>query len=176
MRTQRLLEAIAADLSDQLPQLCTCQVHDGRWDVEEVQRWSRSTPALFVTWLGTRSTAQPGERWTDADHMIGAFVMTADSGKLPRGEAARNLVDWLLLYIPRARWGITSGIGAAENIRAENAYSARLDRRRLAIWLVTWVQTLRLETGDEAACPPLPRELYSSAQEDPQERLAPEAA
>ena len=45
---QGLLEAIAADLRTRLPALKTCEVHDGRWDAEEVKRWVVATPAVLV--------------------------------------------------------------------------------------------------------------------------------
>ena len=180
MRTQDLLEAIASDLHAQLPSLKTCTVHDGRWDEGEVKRWSRATPALLVAWLGTVRTEPPGARWTDCEQQLAAFVMTRDSigggRRLGRGEAARNLVDWLHLYIPRARWGVTTGIGEATELRAANLYSRETDEHGIALWMVGWRQELRLESADDADCPPLPDELYASAQDEPHEKLYPEDA
>ena len=181
-RTQALLDAIAADLRARLPALKSCKSHDGRWDADEVKRWAVQTPALVVAWLGTASTEQPGVQWTDAKQELAIYVLISSglragapapgSGgpKLARGEAARNLVDWLLLYLPRARWGL-AGLGNAEKIQAENLYSTGLDQAGVSIAGVTWRQTLRLEADDDGSVPFLPAELYSSAQDDPHELI-----
>ena len=173
--TNELLTAIAADLRSYLPALKTCAPHDGRWDAAELQRWSVGTPAVMIAWLGTVKTEQPGLPWTDCEQQLAAYTVTRDSPGLPRGQAARNLVDALLLYIPRARWDI-EGLGEAENIKAENLFAPALDQTGVSICAVTWIQTLRLEALADGTCPPLPDELYSSAQDDPAELLHPETA
>ena len=180
MRTQELLTAIAADLRAQLPALRSCEVHDGRWDEAEVKRWSIPTPALRVAWLGTAGVEMPGDLWTDCNQQLALFVVTRDSvdggrRKLGRGEAARNLGDWLLLYIPRARWGL-AGIGEATALRAANLYTGKIDATGISMCMVAWQQELRLVATDDGTCPPLPAELYSSAQDDPDEQLYPEVA
>ena len=176
---ERFLEAIAADLKRQLPKLRTCEVHDGGWDAAEVKRWSVGAPALLVAWLGTEGTEAPGLAWTDCDQQLAVYIVTADGradGKLlRRGEALRNLVDWLLLYIPRARW-MVRGIGPAEELRARNLYSKAVDKDSLALAEVSWRQTVRLESGGGMDCPALPAELYASPQQDPHEQLYPEEA
>jgi len=133
--TQGLLEAIAGDLRTRLPALRTCAVHDGRFHDAELRRWSMATPAVLVAWLGTAKAETPGGRWTDCDQQLAAFVVTRDAPELPRGKAARNLADWLLLHVPRARWGLSSGIGAAEDLRAENLYSGEVDKAGVALRL-----------------------------------------
>lgn len=176
--TQGLLEAIAGDLRTRLPALKTCGVHDGRFQAAELRRWSLAAPAVLVAWLGTAKAETPGVRWTDCDQQLAAFVVTRDAPGLGRGEAARNLADWLLLYVPRAHWGFSSGagIGAAEDLRAANLYSSEVDQSNLAMWMVSWRQTLRLEAAEDGTCPPLPSELYSSADDDPHEKIHPEGA
>ena len=177
MQSNALLDAVAADLRAQLPALKTCEAHDGSWDPAEVKRWAVQTPAMLIAWLGTIRTDTPGASWTDCEQQLGAFVVTRDGresgGLRRRGEAVRNLVDWLLLYVPRARWGL-AGLGAAEELRARNLYSSMIDKTGIAMWLVSWQQTLRLEAAEDGTCPPLPEELYASAQEDPHEAIWPE--
>ena len=114
-RTNSLLTAIAAELRLRLPGLSSCQVHDGKWDESELMRWTVLTPAVRVAWLGAARTETPGEAWTDCSQQLAAYVVTRDQEDLPRGAAARNLVDWLLLYLPRARWGLT-GIGPVAGV------------------------------------------------------------
>ena len=116
-----------------------------------------------MAWLGTPGTETPGALWTDCDHRFGAFVVTRDAPGLPWGKAARRMV--LLLLIPLARWGLTD-IGAAEDLRTGNLYSGEVDKAGVAQWAVTWRQALRLEAAADGTCPPLPDELYTSAQDD----------
>ena len=164
-RLNTLLAAIAREILTALPALKTCDVHDGRFGLKEVTRWSREAPAVLVSWLGTQKTEQPGIRLTDCHHRFGAFVMTRDTPELARGAAARNIVDQLLLVLPRARWGDTvgsPGIGEATDIRVENLYSGESDRMGISLCALVWNQTLRLETTDDTYCPPLPDDVYSS--------------
>ena len=160
MRGNDLLAAIAAELRGRLPKLRSCEVHDGKWDASELKRWTVRTPAVLIAWLGTTRTETPGEAWTDCSQQLAAYVVTRDQEGLSRGAAARNLVDWLLLYVPRVRWGFSSasdassaaGIGTATDLRAENLYSGAIDKTGVALWAVTWRQALRL--GPARRCPP----------------------
>ncbi len=169
-RTNGLLTAIAAELRLRLPGLSSCEVHDGKWNESELMRWTVLTPAVRIAWLGAARTETPGEAWTDCSQQLAAYVVTRDQEDLSRGAAARNLVDWLLLYLPRARWGLT-GIGPVEDLRAANLYSSAVDKTGLAMWVVTWLQKLRLEAAADGTCPPLPGELYASARNDPHEAI-----
>lgn len=171
--TQDLLHAIQNDIRVHLPRLSSCAVHDGRWDLAEVKRWSNRTPTALIAWLGTTRTDTPGVAWTDCEQQLAVTIMTRDQGNLPRGVAARNLVDSLLLYIPRARWGL-GGVGQATDLRAQNLYSGQIDKHGVAMWTVMWRQMLRLEALEDGACPPLPEELYSSAREDPHVEIYPD--
>ena len=176
LRLNALLAGIAAGVREALPGLKTCAVHDGRFRAAELGRWALRAPAVLVAWLGTPKTETPGVLWTDCDHQFGAFVVTRDSPGLKRGQAARSIVYVLLLLLPRARWGFFSaaGIGAAEQVRAANLYSGEVDKAGVALWAVTWRQALRLEAAEDGRCPPLPGELYASAQDDPHEVIHPE--
>ena len=78
-----------------------------------------------------------------------------------------------MLYIPRARWGL-DGIGEATALRTANLYTGKIDATGISIWMVAWQQELRLVATDDGTCPPLPDELYASAQDDPHEQLHPE--
>ena len=170
MRTQQLLEAIAAGVREALPDLKTCAPHDGRFQAAELRRWAVGAPAVLIAWMGTTQTETPGVRWTDCEQQLAAFVVTRDRPGLPRGKAARDIVSALLLLIPRARWGSTD-IAATERLEARNLFSGAVDKNGVALWVVTWRQTLRLEAAADGTCPPLPEELYASAQFDPHEAI-----
>lgn len=172
-RLNVLLEAVATGVRGALPDLKTCAaVHDGSFQAAELRRWSLQSPAVLIAWLGTPRTETPGVLWTDCDQQLAAFIVTRDAPakrakekSLPRGKAARAIAAALLLLIPRARWGSTD-IGGAERLQARNLFSAEIDKANVALWAVTWRQALRLEAAADGTCPPLPDELYTSAQDD----------
>lgn len=165
-RLDTLLAAITAEILAALPALKTCDVHDGAVDFEEIRRWSRAAPAVLVASLGAREPASaPGERWVDVEQDLAAYVLARDAPELPRGEAARNIVDQVLLILPRARWGAAApGIGEARRIRAHNLYNGKLDRMGIALCAVEWRQTLRLEEAVDEDCPETPDDVRISGE------------
>ena len=74
---------------------------------------------------------------------LAAFVITADKRRLPKEEAALALVEALLALINGHRWGL-SAITAAQNVKAENLFSGRVDKQGVALWAVTWDQAIRV--------------------------------
>ncbi len=162
-----LLAAICSALSRLLPELTVCAPRDGRFDAAELRRAAVRAPAIYVACLGApRVHTAAADAQVYADLQLAIYIVTTNAPGLPRGSAARNLADALLVYIPRARWD-TDGIGAAEQLRADNLYSTELDERGAALWSLTWTQRLRLGTAAEADCPPLPSELYASPPGEP---------
>lgn len=159
-RLNTLLAAVCSEILAALPALKTCDVHNGEVDVEEIRRWSRAAPAVLVAVLDARRIAAPGERWTDVEQHLAAYILTRDAPRLPRGEAARNIVDQLLLVLPRARWGAAGpGIGEARGIQARNFYSGKVDRMGIALIEMRWRQTLRLEAAVDEYCPETPDDV-----------------
>ncbi len=162
-----LLAAICADLSALLPELAVCAPHDGRFDAAELRRIAAPAPAVYAVCLGApRTLVAAADMQVYADLELALYVVTSDAPGLPRGKAARNLADALLVHIPRARWGL-DGIGAPEQLRADNLYSVEIDERGAALWSLSWKQRLRLGAAVEGECPPLPSELYASPSGEP---------
>lgn len=162
-----LLAAICSDLSRQLPDLAVCAPRDGHFDAAELRRAAVRAPAVYAACLGaSRVRAAASDRHVYADLQLALYIVASNAQGLPRGEAARNLANALLLYIPRARWG-SAGIGKADELRADNLYSTEIDARGAALWSLRWTQRLRLGTAAESDCPPLPAALYSSPPGEP---------
>ncbi len=157
-RLGTLLAAVASEILRVMPALKTCDVHDGEVNVEEIRRWSRRAPAVLVTHLGARVPPAPGERWTDVEQNLVVYILTKDTPRLTRGDAARNIVDRLLLALPRARWG-EAGIGEATHIQARNLYTGKVDRMGIALIEMSWRQTLRLEAAVDEYCPETPDDV-----------------
>lgn len=157
--TNELLNGIVADLRTRFPELKTCEVHDGFLDSAELARIGTRTPAMFVSCLGIGSVENPGTEQTDAAVDLAIYVVTKSVPQLPRGTAARNLLDALLTYVPGARWGLT-GIGGVSDVAAENHYSGSVDDSGVALWSVTWRQINRLGTDIWDVSGVMPTELY----------------
>ena len=173
-RTNDFLTAVAEEIKTWLPDLKSCRPHDGRFDLPEVKRFALQAPAVLVSCLATLSVTDRGDQSVNADRSWAAFVLTRSSPGLPRGEAARNLVDALELLILRGiveedpitgeqrlanRWGLT-GVGPAEQLRSQNLYSGTIDKQGAALWVVTWRQILRLKPLIAAEDCPIPSEVY----------------
>lgn len=156
--TNALLEAVCARILEWLPDLGECAVHDGRFSATEVARWAVKAPAVRVSSLGIVEVGDSGDEQCEPVHQLASVVITRETAGLPRGMAARNIVDRLISGIPRERWGL-GGVGAATNLRADNLYSGSLDKKGVALWGVLWRQTLRLGRPVDEDCP-LPSQLY----------------
>lgn len=161
MRLVDLRTAVLADLKAKLPGLRSAAVHGGRFDLEELKRYSAQAPALRVAVLGAPSLADTGDERTDVDATLVAYVLTTDAPQLPRDVAALNLCEVLLAYIPHKRWGLQD-IGAPERVSASNLYDGGLDRQAVALWAVSWSQRVRLGESVFAEDGTLPSEIYAS--------------
>lgn len=155
-----LLRSVCSTISGWMPDLAACEIHDGRFDLEEIKRWAVNTPSIRVAVLGVSSVGDSGDERSEPVYTLAAMVITRNAPGLPRGKAARAITDHLLREIPRARWGLT-GVGDARRLRAQNLYSGKLDKQGVALWGVLWEQKLRLDGPAEPDCP-LPSELYVS--------------
>ena len=192
-RTNEFLRAVAVEIKEWIPELKTCQPHDGRFSEREVKRFVLSAPAVLVACLGAVSIQDRGDQSIESVRQWAAFVLTDDCPGLTRGEAARNLVDALELLILRGivrtdedtgvrslsnRWGLT-GVGPAERVQSQNLYSGMIDEEGVALWAVTWRQTVRIPPLSEEEVCPIPTELYlgrppeiGTGHEDDYERLS----
>ncbi|MGR6871238.1 hypothetical protein ACU6U9_02770 [Pseudomonas sp. HK3] len=140
------LSAIKDRLHEVLPELNTCDVHDGRFDVSELKRISTKAPAVFVALLKVPSTKTNSEDQLEADLSLVAYIVTKEAHKLDKGEAARNLSEAIMILVKNERWS-TIEIERASDIRGDNLYSGAIDKQNIALWAITWKQTITL--GDK---------------------------
>lgn len=157
--TNTLLNAIVTDLRNRFPDLKTCEVYDGALDSAELARSAVRTPAMFVSPIGIPVIENPGTEQADAVVELAIYVVTKTEPQLPKGVAARNLIDGLLTLLPNARWGLAS-VGEVSAIAAENPYSKLLDGSGMALWSVSWRQVNRLGTDIWDVTGVMPTELY----------------
>ena len=173
-KTNDFLKAVAAEIKVWIPDLRTCDVHDGRFDLAELKRRTLQTPAVLVSCLGTVSVTDQGDESLNALRHWAAFILTGTLPGLTRGDGARNLVDALEILILRGvlrtdeitgeqslsnRWGL-KGVGPAEQVRSQNLYGGTIDKQGVALWIVSWRQSLRLRPLQRDEDCPIPSELY----------------
>lgn len=144
MQIHHLLTAITQTIHAHLPALREVSTHAGRFDLKEIKRLATRLPAVKVTLMDVQAF-QPveTEQWDVSLHLA-SFMLVSDRKGLPKEQAAINLIEALGLLIAEQRWGVT-GVGQASRIKASNLFSTQLDREGLAIWGITWEQSMRLK-------------------------------
>ncbi len=73
-----------------------------------------------------------------------AFVVTRDTRTAKRDLGAVALVDTLARLVPGNRWGLEASRSVPENVRGDNLFSATVDKAGVAMWAVSWQQSMEL--------------------------------
>ncbi|WP_051182942.1 phage protein Gp37 [Desulfocurvibacter africanus] len=136
--------AIVALLADLLH--VQVEPHAGRFDLDELKRAATRTPAVFVACLGFSDVEEKGHE-ISAEVAWAAFVVTGDKPGNPRHVSSLALVHALGTHIPGNRWGLEESEGIPEQIRADNLYSAQLDKHGVAMWAIGWRQRMLIDAG-----------------------------
>jgi hypothetical protein len=162
MKINNLLNSIKTQLNTQFPELKTCEIHDGRFDVAELKRVSTKTPAMHISVLTIpKSGANATEEVNSMLNLV-IYIITSDQHKLTKGEAARNLVETLLPIISHQRWGEV-GVGEAISINAQNLFNSTANKG-IALWAVTWKQDITLGETVFDQDSVIPSELYADGE------------
>lgn len=152
MSLETLRAAVVNTIGAGMTSTVTCEPHGGRFDVEELKRVSRKTPAVFVAVLGLRDVV---ERNGDFQATVawGAFAVAKDNPGLRRDLAAAALVDRLTMIVPDNTWGLEDEcLRRPQGIRGDNLFSASVNKLGVAMWAVTWQQSMVLgQAMDDAA-------------------------
>lgn len=120
--------------------------HGGRFTLADLQRIATGAPTVRVACLGVTGVEQSGGS-VSATARWGAFVLTKDQRQLPRDHSALLITAQILASVVENRWGLE----AAElptDLRGDNLYSGKLENKGVALWAVTWTQTIEIETLD----------------------------
>lgn len=136
--------AIVGEIHGHLPSLRTCEGHGGRFDARELQRWAKKAPAVLVACLGFNGLS----RNRTATMQFAAFVLVGSKPREPRDEAVLLLVSAVANLLDGNTWGLEMVESAPEQIRANNLYSAIVDKRGMALWGITWRQNVNLSNFD----------------------------
>ena len=151
-----------------------CEIHGGRFEPSELDRFPASAPALFAGCLAAGDIAADGDGAVRLDFRLAAVTIglrTAEGepcgaqaarigsriafelARRQEGEDGRDL--WALACFSAEeldpnrtdspRW---DDIGEPREIRAANLYSPTADGKGFSFWAVTWMQEFRARPGD----------------------------
>lgn len=157
------LTAIIARINERLPDLKTCELHGGRFNIEELKRLGRQAPAVFLSALAAPTNTAVGDGRRNITLQLTAFVLAAERPGLCRDVAALNLVEALLMMLPQQTWGLSADdvrCGFPDRVSAQNLYSGSLDKVRSALWGVSWRQSVYIGEDVWAGGPVLAKALY----------------
>lgn len=146
MSIDTALTSIVDGINIALPDLKTCDSHDGRFDIKELQRISTSAPAIYVAALATGSLQS--DTSTQVPVTFAAYVITRDQPKAPRDKQARLFVDALLALLDGNTWNDDNITEAPMRVRSQNLYSAGSDRNGVAMWAVTFTHLVQIDQLD----------------------------
>lgn len=143
MRFKELRQAILDRIKAELPDLRAVDPHPGRFNLDELKRIATRLPAVRVALMGapTVNILETGEN--EAALKLAAFIVTGDRRQLPKEDSALAIVESLLVLIPAQRWGV-KGVHDARMVKADNLFSGNVERQGVAMWAVTWEQSIRI--------------------------------
>ena len=146
MKFSELRQAVIDTITTNLPDLKAVEAHPGRFNLQELKRIATKLPAVRVALMGMPATVHLDTGEKEVKVRLAAFIITGDKRQLQKDEAALAIVESLLVLVLGQRWGIT-GTTAAKNVKADNLFSGNVERQGVAMWAVTWEQTIR--TGED---------------------------
>lgn len=150
-----LPEAVCVRLRERLPRLRECAPHPGKFDLDEIKRFTARLPAVRVTALNLVRRPQ------DWVARMAAFVVTQDAVGVERSRSAMAIIQAVLSATHGSTWGLEC-LGGAERVAADNLYSGDVSKASIALWAVSWDQPLRFPKP-EPQTPPVLTELYLGA-------------
>lgn len=121
--------------------------YGGEFSSDEVDFKSFSAPAAFVSCLGWRKVDRPlllsGKYIWRA--RIAIFIATKETKRDSRMVSAMSRAAVLSAHFQG--WRPEACSGRAEDIDSENLYNRAIDKKGLALWMVSWWHEIELEDG-----------------------------
>lgn len=137
MTLAELRAGIIADLQNRIGNSVKVAGHGGRFSADELQRYGTVAPAVLVAILGLADLQQQGST-VDASVACAALVVTADRPGLSRDLGALGIITTLAPVLPGQDFDLD--VSGATNVRADNLYSAQVDKLGVALWAISWRQ------------------------------------
>jgi hypothetical protein len=142
----RLREAVIAGFKAALPGAQVAP-HGGTFDEAELKRYAVRSPALLVS-VSDASFLRFEGRVAVAEAGVGVALITGPGKKGQAAEAAAlAFVPLILDTIRGNRWGLAGVESKPDRIAARNLYSAGVDAGNIALWGISFRQSVALAAG-----------------------------
>ena len=156
--------AVADGIRAKMPALADVATHAGRFDLAELKRIATKTPCVRVAVLGAPEVESIGSGEREVRLRMAAYIVTTDRRGLARDDSALAIVCALCDLVPDNTWS-TRGAHPAQRVSADNLFSGTLDRGAVALWAVSWEQTVRIGEDMWIEDGVLPTDVYANDEE-----------
>lgn len=119
----------------------TVKVHDGDFNVSEIERYRTGAPAVILVLNGGKPHRKGGTLYEQLD--CSAFILAKSKVKKERALIALTIYENFLKLLFDTDWGSEVCVGDPTDVDSKNLYSEELDEMGLALWAVRW--TLKVE-------------------------------
>lgn len=138
------LETVTAAIKSHLGDVCRdVESHPGRFTEAELKRISISPRAVRIAVEDILETQVSPMKKVSYRLLMAAFVICSDRDGPDRSESAIELVEKVISALPRNRWNSDDYKPVLESsISAQNLYNGEIERRGIAMWAITWNQTI----------------------------------
>lgn len=148
MTPSAIQAAAVAVLAARYPAL-TVVAHGGQFTERELPMLLAQAPALLVAIAGIDRLTPFGETAWRGQVRWAVYVLGNDlpadppTPEVPRAALAADTALDLLLWLPGQRWGLAAaGLPDPDSFSADNLYTGHVNTLRIALWGVTWTQTV----------------------------------
>ncbi len=139
------LASIRAHLETTLGDLITTvELHGGRFDQSELNRFMMSTPCIAIAPLNIKQVQCVGNGQQDSDIQVGIYIITSSQ----LSEAFKEQMELVNQTINAVSGQcFTHAIRDTSNISGQNLYTGSLDEIGASMWLINF--DLALRTGEQ---------------------------
>jgi hypothetical protein len=122
--------------------------HGGEFGEADLLRYSKQTPALIVAMLRYDMRIEGG--LVTGDAIWGVIAMAKSDPGVKRDVGVLALTDAAIRVLGRTFMG-TDGVSRPKELVAKNEYGPKIDAQGIAMWSITYRQTVDLADDVDAA-------------------------
>lgn len=132
---------VVIDIDGFSPSKVKVETHPGRFNLAELKRYAAKAPCYLVAILAGVDD-DLSELTADLD--VTAYILTRYTKGLDQGDAALQMVSMLAQQLKDSKIGGPDA-NSPSAIKFSNLYNGDLDDVGVALWAVTWKQTLSMD-------------------------------
>lgn len=138
------LDVVTDAVTTELSSLCSdVEKHPGRFTETELVLVARKKRAVRVAVEDILEVNVSGLNKRSYKLLMVAFVVCSDKAGSDRTESAIQITEKLISVLPRNRWNSEHYKPVLESsINAQNLYNGEINSKGVAMWAVSWHQTI----------------------------------